>query len=43
MLATLFVVVSAVAIAIIGCEAVNPAKGLSNPPKSARRGRGTMT
>jgi len=43
MLATLFVVVSAVAIAIIGCEAVNPAMGVSNTPKSARRGRGATT
>jgi len=43
MLATLFVVVGAVAIAIIGCEVVNPAKGLSNAAKSERQGRGTIT
>jgi len=33
MMATLFVVVSALAIAIIGCEVINPAKRLSNARK----------
>jgi len=43
MMATLFVVVSALAIAIILCEVVKPAKGLSSAPKSERRGCGNTT
>jgi hypothetical protein len=38
MMGALFVVVCALAIAIIGCEVVDPATGLSNTPKSERRG-----